>query len=117
MARVFLCEDDASFRLLTRIHLEAAGHEIVGESADGTGCDAAIPAVAPDVALIDNLLTREQWATIRKGTPDTKLVLFSGMPDSRLAQEAERVGADASIPKRVATSELCDTVARLAASS
>ena len=114
MARIFLCEDDASFRLLTRIHLEAAGHEIVGESADGSGCSAMIPAAAPDVALIDNLLSREEWVVLRAATPHTKLVLFSGMPDARLAEEAERLGADASIPKRTETRAMCDIVARLA---
>jgi DNA-binding NarL/FixJ family response regulator len=115
MARVFLCEDDPSFRLLTRLRLESLGHEVVGEAGAAHTCAEGIVGADADVALIDGLLERpEDWARLRAGSPQTKLVAFSGMPDDSLEAYAEAMGADAWLPKSASVDRLAALVARIA---
>ena len=113
MARVYLCEDDESFRLLTRLHLEALGHEVVGESGDGARCVEGLASTQADVALLDGILNAEQWAAVRERSPDTRLVLYSGMPDDRLASEAARLGADDAMRKGAGSGALGGLIERL----
>ncbi len=51
--RVLIADDHASFRRQARRLLEAEGHEVVGEAADGAAALAAAAALAPDVVLLD----------------------------------------------------------------
>lgn len=112
MARVFLADDDDAFRFLTRLRLEDAGHEIVGEASDGDGCARGLADANADVALIDGFLKRDGWDELRLASPGTKLILCSGMPFD-LADDAGRLGADAHIAKSAPVRELVALVARL----
>ena len=114
MARIFLCEDDDAFRLLTRLRLEEAGHEIVGEAASSEPCLDGVVETAADVALIDGFLDDDGWARLRAAAPDTKLVILSGVPEDLLAEEARRLGADAHLFKGADVEELVALVGRLA---
>lgn len=115
MARVFLADDDDSFRFLTRLRLEDAGHEIVGEARDAEGCTRGLAGAAADVALIDGFLRLDGWDELRRASPSTKLVLFSGMPFD-LSDDAGRLEADAHIAKSAPVRELVALVARLSES-
>src|SRR4051794_8246612 len=50
---LMIVDDHRSFRDAARRVLERAGFEIVGEAADGESALEAIPAVRPDVVLLD----------------------------------------------------------------
>ena len=51
--RVLIVDDDPRFRALARALLNAAGHTVVAEAADGTQALAALRRVRPDAALLD----------------------------------------------------------------
>ncbi|MCW2991416.1 MAG: response regulator transcription factor [Solirubrobacterales bacterium] len=117
MARVFLCDDSDSFRLLARLNLEALGHEVVGECGRPPECAALLRAAAPDLALVDGFLPESiPLASLREGLPDTRFVLYSGMPIAELAREAQRTGADAAIGKSASFGEVAELISSLTAS-
>jgi CheY-like chemotaxis protein len=51
--RVLIVDDDPQFRALARALLQAAGHAVVAEAADGAQALAALRRVRPDAALVD----------------------------------------------------------------
>jgi len=53
MATVLIVDDHPAFRSSARRLLEADGHKVVGEAADGLHAVAAATALAPDVVLLD----------------------------------------------------------------
>lgn len=114
MARVFLCDDSDSFRLLARLNLEALGHEVIGESSQPEECGALLRAAQPDVALVDGFLPESMpLSSLREGLPDTRFVLYSGMPDAELQREAERTGADGAIGKSASFAEVAELIRAL----
>jgi DNA-binding NarL/FixJ family response regulator len=50
---LYIVDDHRSFRDAARRVLESAGFTVVGEAADGESALAAIPALHPDVVLLD----------------------------------------------------------------
>ena len=53
MSTILIVDDHASFRLQARALLEASGHEIVGEAADGRSAIELAASLRPDVVLLD----------------------------------------------------------------
>ena len=101
MARVLLCDDDESFRLLARVHLESAGHEVVGENGDPDTCAAAIARSAPDVVVLDNFLPADvPLSSLRERAPHARFILCSGLPQEALDRRTTETGADAGLTKR-----------------
>jgi two-component system chemotaxis response regulator CheY len=101
--RLFLCDDNAQYRLLTRHVLERAGHEIVGEAADGQEAIERAPELEPEVLLLDlNMPGLNGWDALprlRNLLPRTKLVVLT---TGRAPDERHRVldaGADGFIVK------------------
>ena len=105
--RLFLCDDNPQYRKLARVVLERAGHEIVGEAADGQRAIEEAPAAAPEVVLLDlnmpNLNGFEALPELRRRLPEAKVVVLTtgqAPHERKLALEA---GADGFIvkPERV----------------
>ena len=101
--RLFLCDDNAQYRFLARYVLERAGHEIVGEAADGREAIERAPEANPEVLLLDlNMPGLNGWdalPTLRRLLPRTKLVVLT---TGRPTDEHHRVldaGADGFIVK------------------
>jgi DNA-binding NarL/FixJ family response regulator len=101
--RLYLCDDNDQYRYLARLVLEKAGHEVLGEAADGQEAIDDAPARAPDVLLLDLNMPRvngfEALPTLREAMPDTKIfILTTGQArdERRLAMER---GADGFIVK------------------
>jgi len=95
--RLFLCDDNKEYRLLTRLVLEQEGHQIVGEAADGQEAIDQAPAAGPEVVLLDLNMPRlnghEALPRLREVVPDARIiVLTTGHP----ADERDRaLGAGA----------------------
>jgi len=113
--RLFLCDDNAEYRLLTRYVLERAGYEIVGEAADGQEAIERAPEVDPEVLLLDLNMPRlsgwEALPTLRSLLPRTKLVVLT---TGRAPDERHRVlgaGADGFIVKPPRITALEDELA------
>ena len=115
MARVFLCDDSDLFRTVARVQLTSRGHEVVGEGGDGPSCIAGVAEVEPDVVLLDLAMPAPPaLAELRAQFPDTKVILYAGMPIAELEVEARIVGADAALSKASPFGELAALVSRVA---
>jgi DNA-binding NarL/FixJ family response regulator len=101
--RLFLCDDNEHYRKLTRLVLEPAGHEIVGEAGDGQQAIDEAPACAPDVLLLDlnmpNLNGFEALPTLRESLPETKIFILTTGQARDERRRALEGGADGFIVK------------------
>jgi two-component system, chemotaxis family, chemotaxis protein CheY len=105
--RVFLCDDDAGYRMLLREVLSAEGMEIVGEGGDGAACIGAVAEAEPDVVPLDinmpGMNGFEALPVLRGDLPDAKLIALSSAPAEQLVA-APLLGADGTSPSRPTSS-------------
>ena len=99
--RLFLCDDNAEYRKLTRLALK--DHDIVGEAGDGLEAIAQAPAAEPDVLLLDLNMPRlnghDALPDLRRLLPATKIiVLTTGIAEDERRRSLE-AGADGFIVK------------------
>lgn len=97
MTRVVLVDDQALVRDGLRLILELAGHEVVGEAADGESGAEVTFATEPDVVLMDVRMpvldgVAATRRIVRSGSPARVLILTTFDAD-RLVFEALRAGA------------------------
>src|SRR5690242_2346697 len=117
--KVYLLDDHEIVRQGIRTFLEAAGDiEVVGES--GSAIDAAnrIPALAPDVAVLDARLPDgsgiEVCRTIRSVDPSLKALILTSYDDDEALFSAIMAGAAGYVLKDVRGSDLLDAIDRVA---
>jgi CheY-like chemotaxis protein len=121
MARILVIEDDRQVRVVMRVALEQAGHEILeadsGIAGLGILAARAIDLVICDIKMreIDGIETirrlRERWSEI-------PVLVVSGtlpIPVMEAPETAQRLGADRALGKPFRPSELRSTVADLLA--
>ncbi|XXF80368.1 sigma-54 dependent transcriptional regulator [Myxococcaceae bacterium GXIMD 01537] len=97
---LLLVDDDAAFRKVYGALLREAGFEVV-EAADRPSARAAIESRAFPLVLLDLMLPPdgsvsaglEQLAAVLAARPGTKVVVVSGVGDTRHSLEAVRLGA------------------------
>ena len=99
--RIFLCDDNAEYRQLTRLALRE--HEVVGEAGDGEEAIARAPDAAPDVLLLDINMPRLDGhgalPRLRELLPETRIVvLTTGLAEDERRRSLD-AGADAFIVK------------------
>lgn len=104
MPRVFICDDARDYRALLRAVFEAeADIEVVGEGCDGAECLNLVPALDPDVVLLDINMPKvgglEALPGLLEAAPRTHFVVLTSAspPEAELA--AIQAGADAFIQK------------------
>lgn len=89
--------------------------ELVAQAADGAAALAAIEELSPDVALVDVRMPEldgvELCARIA-GEPEleTRVVLLTAFPNSRVRERALRAGAVAFLDKESSRDELCEAL-------
>ena len=114
MTDVYLVDDHAMMRDGLRAVLAAAGHRIVGESADPTQALAEIQCLAPAILLLDlNLGQRSGFELLaelqqRKLAVRTILLTMSAQP--RHVAEALRLGAAGYVLKGASAAELLTAI-------
>lgn len=101
--RLFLCDDNAQYRMLARRVLEERGHVVIGEAGNGREAIERAPAAAPEVLLLDLnmpvLNGLEALPRLREVLPGTRIVvLTTGQAQDERAQ-ALGAGADGFIVK------------------
>ncbi len=105
MARVLIVEDSDLMRNILRDKTKEAGHEVVGEIADGSQVEKAIIQNKPQIILLDIILPGiiglDLLSVIQSNFPDIKVIVISQLEDQRIIQEALERGAVEFITKPV----------------
>jgi two-component system chemotaxis response regulator CheY len=116
--RLFICDDNAGYRALSRIVLEE-GHDVVGEAQDGLEAIELAPAAGPDVLLLDLNMPRldgmEALPRLRALLPDAKIVILTTGRSAEERRRAMDAGADGFIVKPESVFELPAELGRILA--
>jgi DNA-binding response OmpR family regulator len=111
-----LVEDDPQMRAILRIALRAHGRfSIAGEAATGAEASRLAADVRPDVVVLDlglpDLDPRHVLSQVRRASPTSRIVIFSGMDAERDWFEAR---TDGYVGKADELDQLVDLVERVA---
>jgi two-component system response regulator DevR len=117
--RVFLLDDHEVVRRGLRDLLESDGDiQIVGESGTATEATARIPALHPDVAVLDARLADgsgiDVCRDVRSVDPNIKALILTSYDDDEALFAAILAGAAGYLLKQVGGSDLVDAVRRVA---
>lgn len=118
MTRIYLIDDHQMVRQGLRGLLEAAGHDVVGESADAlTGVDEVVT-LRPDIVLLDLMLAEGSGLfflaeVVRKDIP-TKTIVLSMSSQIPHVREARKLGAVGYVLKGSSSTELLEAISTVA---
>jgi DNA-binding NarL/FixJ family response regulator len=119
--RVFLLDDHEVVRRGVRELLEAQGDdvEVVGEAGTSEEALGRIPAVRPDVAVLDVRLPDgdgvEVCREIRSRHPEIRCLMLTSFADDEALFDSIMAGASGYVLKQVRGADLVDSVRRVAA--
>jgi two-component system response regulator DevR len=118
--RVFLLDDHELVRLGVRDMLEAEGTVVVvGEAATAAEALARIPAVNPDVAVLDARLPDgsgiDVCRDIRSSMPSVRCLILTSYDDNDAIFAAVMAGASGYLLKEIRGSSLVDAIRQVAA--
>jgi len=118
--RVFLVDDHEVVRRGVRDVLQGSGEiVVVGEAGSVTEAREAIPAAAPDVAVLDVQLPDgtgiELCRDLRSDRPELACLMLTSFPDDDAMLDAVVAGASGYVLKHVRGSDLVDAVRKVAA--
>lgn len=117
--RVYLLDDHDVVREGLRFLLERHDIEIVGESGTAAEAAARIPALKPDVAVLDARLPDgsgiEVCRTVRSVDPDIKALILTSYDDDEALFAAIMAGASGYVLKEIKSSELVNAIRQVAA--
>ena len=118
--RVFLLDDHEVVRRGLHDLLEGEGDiEIVGESGSAREATARIPALRPDVAVLDARLPDgsgiDVCRDVRSTDPSIKALILTSYDDDEALFAAIMAGAAGYVLKQIGAGDLVDSVRRVAA--
>lgn len=118
--RVFLVDDHEVVRRGVRDVLQGSGEiVVVGEAGSVTEAREAIPAAAPDVAVLDVQLPDgtgiELCRDLRSDRPELACLMLTSFPDDDAMLDAVVAGASGYVLKQIRGSELVTAIRRVAA--
>ena len=114
--RVALCDDARAVKIFLRHVLEEEGDiEVVSSTSTGHDVLIELGEQRPDVLLLDLVLPdvpepKDLVQRLREQSPQTVIVLISNMPELRLEEEAQRLGADGWTTKAHKPAQLREVV-------
>jgi len=120
VARVFLVDDHEVVRVGIRELLSASDDlEVVGEAGSVTEALTRVPAVNPDVAVLDVRLPDgngiELCRELRSRMPDLKCLMLTSFTDDEALFDAIMAGAAGFVLKRIVGTDLTNAVKTVAA--
>ncbi|HKC27930.1 MAG TPA: PAS domain S-box protein [Jatrophihabitans sp.] len=112
---VVIADDAAEVRGLVRTQLNLSGRfVVVGEGRNGLEAIDLCREHQPDIALLDISMPEvdglEALSKIRRISPQTRVVMYTGFDQTELATRARELGAAALIEKSAAMAELPDAL-------
>ncbi len=114
MSRIFLIDDHVIVRDGLRAMLEAAGHEIVGETGDPSGSLAEVARLQPDLLLLDLNLHDRSGLEILSGLQArglaVRVLVLTMSKQPRHVAEALRLGASGYLLKGSTRDEMLQAV-------
>ncbi len=118
--RVYLLDDHEVVRQGLRSLLEATGDiEVVGESGSAEEAVSRVPALRPDVAVLDGRLPDgsgvEVCRSIRSVDPTIKALILTSYDDDEALFAAIMAGASGYVLKDIRGTDLVDAIKRVAA--
>jgi DNA-binding NarL/FixJ family response regulator len=118
--RVYLLDDHEIVRQGIRTFLEAAGDiEVVGESGSAVDATNRIPALRPDVAILDARLPDgsgiEVCRTVRSVDPTINALILTSYDDDEALFSAIMAGAAGYVLKEIKSSDLLGAIRHVAA--
>ena len=94
--RVLVVDDEPDVRLLLRLQLERAGHEVTGEAGDGQEALDLCETDPPDVVILDLLMPRmngfEAIPRMRSTYPGVRIVAYTAVAGDFVRNEMSRLG-------------------------
>ena len=117
--RVFLLDDHEVVRRgLKDLFDSEEGVEVVGESGSAREAEAIIPALRPDVAVLDGRLPDgsgvEVCRSIRSVDPSIRVIILDSIDDDEALFAAIMAGADGYVLKQIMGNDLLDVVRKVA---
>ena len=118
-ARVVICDDFVSLRTMVRLVLELDERiDVVGEAGDGLQAIELAESLRPDIMLLDLSMPRcdglEALPRIREVSPETRVIVYSGLDKAAMEPRARELGAAAYVEKGISADELVAAVSALA---
>ena len=113
--RVLLADDHETVRQGLKLLIDGQSDmEVVGEAGDGETAVAQVPALRPDVAVLDVSMPRMNGLaaarTIRERAPATAVVALTRYRDAAYVKELLDAGASGYVLKQSASAELLDAI-------
>lgn len=117
--RVFVLDDHELVRQGLRELLEGEGFRIVGESGSAVESTRRIPALHPDLAILDGRLRDgtgiEVCREVRSVDPSLRCLILTSYDDEQAVRGAVLAGASGYVLKQIRSAELLDGIRRAAA--
>ena len=117
--RVYLLDDHDVVREGLRFLLERHDIEVIGESGTAGEATARIPALKPDVAVLDARLPDgsgiEVCRSVRSVDPDIKALILTSYDDDEALFAAIMAGASGYVLKEIKSSDLVTAIRQVAA--
>ncbi len=114
MARVLIADDHEVIRMATRMMLENAGHQVVGEASNGVEVVSLVRTLAPDLIILDmDMPQLDGFAVLQRLHAEpkaAKIIVFSGLDASRYAVRCARAGASGFVSKDSDLKQLTNAV-------
>ncbi|HEX2056996.1 MAG TPA: response regulator transcription factor [Actinomycetota bacterium] len=115
--KVLIVDDHPVWRDGVQADLEAAGHSVVGEAADGREAIALARDAMPEVVLMDLQLPHvsgvDATRRIVEESPHVKVLVLSASAEEKDVLEAVKAGAAGYLLKSATSDELVDAVRRV----
>lgn len=119
MSRILIADDHALVRNVLRAAVEAAGHDVVGEAADGETVVALARELRPHVVLMDLSMPGidgvSATRSLRREAPDAAVLVVTMHAEPELLDAARTAGASGYLLKDAGQAEIVAAVEAVAA--
>jgi two-component system, chemotaxis family, chemotaxis protein CheY len=116
LARIMIVDDSLMIRTLLREIFSSAGHEVVGEAADGLDAPLRVRELGPDLVTLDLVMPGRKGLTTLEHllivSPGLAVIVCSASLNQRTVLQALRLGARDFIRKPFDRTSVLDAVGR-----